>query len=140
MLNECRLDNIKEGKFLLKVCQRTTGGVCYGRSGQQEDSGRSRGQQEESRTAGGVEDMVRSRGQREESRTAGGFEDSGGDEDSGRSRGQWEERRTPGDIKKGSIHYLKGSSSLKKGCLEHKCSFNVHYLKGLSLLKKGVFI
>ena len=49
------------------------------------------------RTAGGVEDMVRSRGQREESRTAGGFEDSGGDKDSGRSRGQGEELRTPGD-------------------------------------------
>ena len=108
---------------MLKVCQRTTGGVCYGRSGQQEDSGRSRGQQEESRTAGGVEDMVRSRGQREESRTAGGFEDSGGDEDSGRSQGQGEELRTLGDIKNGSIHNLKGSYSLKKGCLSYKGSF-----------------
>ncbi len=60
-----------------------------------------------------VKDSVRSRGQREESRTAGGFEDSGGDEDSGRSGGQWEELRTSGDIKKGSIHYLKGLSLLK---------------------------
>ena len=85
MLNECRLDNIKEGNFLLKVCQRTTGGVCYGRSGQQEDSGRSRGQREESRTAGGVEDMVRSRGQQEDSRTAEETRTAGGVKDSGRS-------------------------------------------------------
>ena len=67
--------------------------------------------------------MVRSRGQREESRTSGGFEDSGGDEDSGRSRGQGEKLRSPGDIKKGSIHNLKGSYSLKKGCLSYKGSF-----------------
>ena len=33
-----------------KVCQRTTGGVRHGRSEQQEDSGRSRGQWEDERT------------------------------------------------------------------------------------------
>ena len=32
---------------------------CYGRSGQHEDSGRSRGQREELRTAGGAEDSGR---------------------------------------------------------------------------------
>ena len=57
---------------------------------------------------------MRSRGQREESRTAGGFEDSGGDEDSRRSGGQWEELMTSGNTKKGSIHYLKGLSLLNK--------------------------
>ena len=59
-VNECRLAITKEGNFLIKVCQRTTGGVCYGRSGQKEDSRRSRGQREESRTAGGFEDSGRS--------------------------------------------------------------------------------
>ena len=33
-----------------KVCQRTTGGVRHGRSEQQEDSGRSRGQWEDEGT------------------------------------------------------------------------------------------
>ena len=60
MANECRLDITKEGNFLIKVCQRTTGGVCYGRSGQQEDSRKSRGQREELRTAGGFEDSGKS--------------------------------------------------------------------------------
>ena len=59
-VNECRLDITKEGNFLIKVGQRTTGGVCYGRSGQQEDSRKSRGQREELRTAGGFEDSGRS--------------------------------------------------------------------------------
>ena len=95
------------------------------RSGQQEASGR--------RTAVGVEDSVRSWGQQEESRTAGGFQDSGGEEDSGTSWGQWEESRTAGAIKKGSIHYL-----LKKGCLPYKGSINIHYFKWSSLLARGM--
>ena len=54
--------------------------------------------------------------------------------DSGRSGGQWEELRTSGDIKKGSIHYLKGLSLLKKVVL---------YIRGglqyFSLFKRVVF-
>ena len=52
-----------------------------------------------------------SRGQREDSRTAEEMRTAGGVEDSGRSGGQ--QLRTSGDIKKGSIHYLKGLSLLK---------------------------
>ena len=48
------------------------------------------GQWEESRTAGGVEDMVRSRGQQEDSRTAEETRTAGGVEDSGRSGGHQE--------------------------------------------------